>query len=192
MDRTLSVSDVRSQLPTLVREVAKGNGEIVITTRNEPMAIIVGYETFQRQRRLSTQGAHHVIDQLVKEAQALIQATQEGCRGPGEVELYLFLTSFEPLMYKIWEAAEEISPAHASIASLLLDASTIYRAGDRQLHPQQLEPLAEIIPLLLRAELTMDDAAEADRHLLAHGINAFFPVHGDLNALYDESESAQP
>lgn len=191
MDRKLSVSDVRSQLPTLVREVAQGNDEIVITTRNEPMAIIVGYEAFQRQRFLSAQGARHVVDQLVEEAQALIQATQEGCRGPGEADLYLFLISFESLIHRIWEAAEEVSTAHASIASLLLDASTIYRSGERQFHPQKLGPLADIITLLLRIELTMDDAAEADRHLLAHGINAFAPIHGDLNALYAESEAEQ-
>ena len=189
MDRKLSVSDVRSQLPTLVRQVAKGGDEIVITTRNEPMAIIVGYEAFQRQQRLFAQSARHVMDQQIREVQALLQATQEGCRGPGEADLYLFLTSFEPLMQRIWDAAVEISRPHASIATLLWNVGTLYRSGDRQLHPQHLEPIADTIALLLKTELTMDDVAEADRHLLTHGVNAFFPVHGDLNALYAEAEA---
>ncbi len=191
MERRLSVTEARSQLPTLVGEVAAGKGEVVITTRNEPKAVIVGYESFQRQRRLRVQGAQHVMAGMVAEAQTLIQAAQEGCRGEGEPDLYLFLVSFEELLRGIWEAGEEISPAHASIASELLDASRLYLAGEDRLCPEQLEPLAEVLALLTRDGLTMEDAAEADRHLLSHGINAMFPIQGDLVSLYEEREPEQ-
>jgi len=84
MERRLSVTEARSRLPTLVGEVAEGKGEVVITTRNEPKAVIVGYEAFQRQRRLRVQGAWHIMAELVADAQALVETAQEGCRGEGE------------------------------------------------------------------------------------------------------------
>jgi hypothetical protein len=66
----------------------------------------------------------------------------------------------------------------------LLDISRIYLAGERQLQLAQLEPLATVVDLLNRDQLTMDDAADADRYLLAHGLDAFFLVHGDLVSCY--------
>lgn len=131
-------------------------------------------------------GKLDVLAELVAEAQALLQMAQEGCRGEGEPDLYLFLVNFAELLRDIWEAAEEVSQAHASIASELLDACQIYLAGEERLHPEQLRPIAEVLAWLTRDELTMKDAAEADRYLLAHGINAMFPVQGDLASLYEE------
>jgi prevent-host-death family protein len=186
LERRLSVTETRNRLPALVGEIAEGKGEVVITTRNEPKAVIVDYQVFLRHRRLRAQGARHVMAELVAEAQALLQATQEGSRGEGEPDLYLFLVSLEELLRNIWEAAEDISQAHASVASELLDAVRLYLAGEDRLRPEQLPVLAEALALLTRDELTMADAAEADRLLLSHGINAAFPVQGNLVALYKE------
>lgn len=188
MERKLSVSEARSQLPLLVKAVAEGNEPIVITTRNEPKAILMGYDSFQRQRQLRQQGAHHVLAELIREAQQLILTTQEGCRGAGETDLYLFLVSFEAVMRKIWETAEEISTPHALVAVELLNATTLYLAGEDQLRPEQLETIASVLQLLARATLTMQDAAAANRTLLARSINAIFPVQGDLASLYEVDE----
>lgn len=188
LERRLSVTETRNRLPALVGEIAEGKGEVVITTRNEPKAVIVDYEAFLRHRRLRMQGARHVVVELVADAQALLQATQESCRGAGEPDLYLFLVSLEELLRDIWEAAEEISPAHASIASELLDATRLYMAGEDRLRPEQLPALAEALTLLTRDELTMVEAVATDRRLLSHGINPMFPVQGDLVSLYEEKE----
>ena len=126
--------------------------------------------------------------QLVQDAKLLIQAAQENLNG-SESDLDGFLVHFERIMHRIWEAAETVSEAHASVASELLDISRIYLAGERQLQPAQLEPLATVVDLLSRDQLTMEDAAEADRYLLAHGLDAFFPVHGDLASCYDHISS---
>ncbi len=185
MGRTLNLTEVRSRLSTLVKEVVESNDQVVITTRNEPQAIIMSYQAYQRQQRLRTQGAQHLMGQLVQEAEALLQATIESCRGAGEADLYLFIVHFEQLMHDLWETAEAVSEAHASLASELLDISRIYLAGEAQLQPTQLETLAAVMTLFRHENLTMDDVAEADRTLLAHGLDAFFPVHGDLVSLYE-------
>jgi hypothetical protein len=121
--------------------------------------------------------------QLVRDAKLLIQAAQESYEG-SKSDLGGFLIQFERIMHRIWEAAETVSEAHASVASELLDISRIYLAGERQLQLAQLEPLATVVDLLNRDQLTMDDAADADRYLLAHGLDAFFLVHGDLVSCY--------
>lgn len=121
--------------------------------------------------------------QLVRDAKLLIQAVQER-HEVSEADLYGFLVQFERIMHRIWEAAEAVSDAHASVASELLDISRIYMADQRRLQPTQLEPLATVVDLLTHDQLTMDHAAEADRYLLAHGLDAFFPVHGDLVSQY--------
>lgn len=192
MGRTLNLTEVRSQLPALVKAVADGDDQIVITTRNEPKAMIVGYQAFQRQRRLRLLGAHALIKVLVEQAQILIESTHESSRGAGEPDLYLFLVRFEQIMHDIWETAEEISSGHAAVASQLLDVSRIYLAGEAQLQPEQLPALAASVTLLGREQLTMAEAAAADRALLAQGLNAFFPVPGELVALYETQEVAQP
>lgn len=184
MERRLNVTEARSQLPLLVKEVAERNDQIVITTRNEPKAIIIGYETFQRQQRLRTQSAQRIMAEFVAEAETLLATTQESCRGAGEADLYLFLVTFEALMEKIWEACEEISEAHALIASELLDISRIYLAGEAQLRPEQLAPLATMLHLLTKENVTKQDAAEADRLLLVHGIQTMFPVGDELVSYY--------
>lgn len=189
MSRTLSVAEARSQLSALVKEVAAGDEQVVITAHNQPKAIIVGYAAFQRQQQPPPQ-ATRPLPELIAEAKALIQTTQKGCHRPGEPELYLFLVNFKSLMWDIWRSAQEISRAHTSIATQLLSISHLYLSGEDILRPEQLAPLDAVLTLLTRDQLTMEDASEADRYLLAHGINSLFPVHGDLVSLYEESEPA--
>lgn len=122
--------------------------------------------------------------QLVQDAKLLIQAVQESHNG-SESDLYGFLIQFERIMLRIWEVTETVSEAHASVASELLDISRIYLVGESQLRTEQMEPLATVVDLLTRDHLTMDDAAEADCYLLAHSLDAFFPVHGDLVSCYE-------
>ena len=148
------------------------------------MQMLMSIQENQHQERLPIQTAPQRMTQLIKEVQALLHATQERGRDAEVVDLQTLLAHIEPLLHAIWQTAETVSEAHASVASELLDISRIYLAGEDQLQPEQLELLMTVIDLLNREHLTMDNAAEADRYLLAHGLDAFFPVHGDLTALY--------
>ena len=129
------------------------------------------------------------MGQLVQAAQSLLQATIESCHGAGEADLNLFLVHFEQLMLDLWETTEAVSEAHASLASELLDISRIYLAGERELQPTQLAPLAAVMTLFRHENLTLADVAAADRTLLDHGLDAFFPIHGDLADLLDNDLS---
>ncbi|MEZ4860288.1 MAG: hypothetical protein R3C14_03245 [Caldilineaceae bacterium] len=91
------------------------------------------------------------MQQLIQEAQTLIQSAQACCH----------------------EVVELLNISHICLASAA------------QLQYEQWGALAESLSLLAHEQLTMADAAAADRHLLAHKLNAFFPVHGDLVNLYE-------
>ncbi|MBX3012654.1 MAG: type II toxin-antitoxin system Phd/YefM family antitoxin [Caldilineaceae bacterium] len=173
-----------------MKEVVESNDQVVITTRNEPQVVIMSYPAYQRQQRLRAQGTQHLMGQLVQEATVLLQTTRESCGKAGEADLYLFLVHFEQLMHDLWETAEAMSPAHATLASELLDIVRIYLGGEAQLQPAHLEPLTAVIALFNQESLTMAEVAEADRMLLAHGLDAFFPVHGDLSPLYENQTVA--
>lgn len=73
---------------------------------------------------------------------------------------------------------------NCTAAHELLNISRIYLAGEDQLQPEQLKPLMTVFDLLNHEQLTMAAVDEANRYLLTHGLDAFFPVHGDLAALY--------
>ena len=92
----------------------------------------------QHQEQWHIEMAQQRMPQLVKEAQALLHATQEHCRDAEVVDLQTFLVHIEPLLHAIWQTAETVSEAHASLASELLDISRIYLAGEGQLQAEQL------------------------------------------------------
>ncbi len=127
-----------------------------------------------------TASSDHPLAELIREAQGLIQAAQKSSQGIDEAGLNRFLINFEAVIRKIWQTAEGLSSPHALIACELLDATTLFLAGEAQWGPAQLQPIANVVQLLLSESLTMEDAAEADRILLAHGINAFFPIQDGL------------
>jgi len=97
MGRMLSVTEARSQLPTLVKEVVKQDSPIIISVQNQPKAVIMGYEMFVSQQELITLGAKHQLHLLVNKAQSLLEETLEGSVS-GDGGLYLFWCNFGALM----------------------------------------------------------------------------------------------
>jgi prevent-host-death family protein len=192
MERILSLTQARSQLPALVKAAAESDEPIVISTRNEPKALLIGYQAFQRQQRLQREGARYYFKALLAKADLLLQTADENQYQVGAPELYLFLVQFEKIMYALWETAEAISQPHALVASQLCDLSRLYLAGEDQPQPTQFAPLLQIIHLLSRDTITMEEAAEADRYLLANGINTMPPIHNDFASLYEEAEEDEP
>lgn len=188
MERILNLTEVRSQLPALVKAAAESDETIVISTRNEPKALLIGYQAFQRQQRLQREGAPYYFKALLAKAELLLQTADENQYQAGDTELYSFVLQFEKIMHDLWEVAETISRPHALIAAQLLVLSRLYRTGEDQPKPAQFAVLAKIVNRLGQDALSMQDAAEADRILLANGINTMPPIHNDFASLYEEPD----
>jgi prevent-host-death family protein len=188
MQRIINLTEARSQLPALVKAAAESDEPIVITTRNEPKALLIGYEAFQRQQRLQREGVRYYFKALIAKAELLLQTADENQYQAGEPELYSFVLQFEKAMHDLWEVAETISRPHALIAAQLLVLSRLYRTGEDQPKPAQFAVLSKTVNLLSHDTLSMQDAAEADRYLLINGINTMPPIPGYFASLYEEPE----
>ncbi len=192
MERTLNVTEARNQLPTLVKVVAEQDEQIIIVTRNEPKAIIMGYETFLAQQKLSIKGARYELGELIEQAGILLETTIEECRTAGETKLYAFWQDFGQLMRAAWAMAGKFSEPHALLAFQLFELSERCLLGDTMLSIEQLLPIANVLSRLMQRELTMADAAAADRYLLQNTLDASFPlsINSDISLLYEIVENA--
>jgi len=188
MERVLSVSETRGRLTGLVQQIAERGGEVIITTRDEPMAVLMSYRAYQRWRERQRSQARVQFAELLSSAQELIEITLEGSRKAGDSNLYLFWHNFKPLVEELWQAGLEVSEGHALITSMLLDVTLMVLDGDAPLQPEHLTVLKRIATDLLPCpELTADDAAQAHRSLVEGGLRTVFPVEGDLATLYEEA-----
>jgi len=188
MERILSVSETRGRLTGLVQQVAERGGEIIITTRDEPMAVLMSYRVYRRWRERQRRQAQAQFAELLSSARELIETTLEGGREAGDSDLYLFWHNFEPLAEELWQAGLEISEEHALITSMLLDVTLMVLDGDAPLQPEHLSALKRIATdFLPRPKLTADDAAQAHHLLIEGGLRTVFPVEGELASLYEES-----
>jgi prevent-host-death family protein len=185
MEQILSVSEARGQLTGLVQRVAERGGEIVITTRDEPMAVLMSYQAYQSWQKRQKQQAKAQFAELLDSARELIETTLEGSRGAGDSDLYLFWHNLKPLAEELWQAGLEVSEGHALLTSTLLDVALMVLDGDT---PLQLEHLLALKPIvddfLAQPELAASDAAQAHRVLVESGLRVIFPIGGDLAGLY--------
>jgi prevent-host-death family protein len=187
MERTLSVSEARGRLTGLVQQVAERGGEVIITTRDEPMAVLMSYRAYHRWRERQQHQARDQFGELLNSARELIETTLEGCSEVGDSDLYLFWHNFKPMAEELWQASLEVSEGHALIASALLDVTLMVLDGDALLQPGHLSVLKRIVTAFLsRQELTASDAAQAHRLLVEGGLRTVFPVENDLAALYEQ------
>lgn len=185
MARTISVTKARDSFPALVRQVSASGEAFIVTSRNQPKVVIVDYETFQRQRELQKEGARSLLNRLLSQAEQFTESTLEGYR-PDSLELSLFLETFQDMARTVWETCRLLDKPRRMLAVNVMDAILNFRESGEQLTPDHLKALAEVLPLLRREDLTVDEVAEADRQLLAAGLDAVFPVEGDLVSLYKE------
>ena len=182
MYRTMSVTQARDNFPALVRQVASSEKPVIITRRNQPKVVVLDYETFQQRQRIQVESARALLQRLVEEALRLIESTREA---PDSVALQLFLGSFEQQTRDMWLTGRSISRPVRSLATVVHNGILNLRRGGEQPTISQLDTLAEVLPLLLKPDLSIEEVAEADLRLLNVGLNAVFPVEGDLVSLYE-------
>lgn len=189
MARTISVTEARDNFPALVRQVGASGEAVIVTSRNQPKVVIMDYETFQRQRELQEEGARSLLKRRVEETLSLIESTREA---PDSVALYLLTGTLGEYTREMWLAGRAISRPVRSLATTLHNAIVNLQEGGEQLTLEQLDWLVKVVPLLLEPNLTIEKVTEADRQLLAVGLDAVFPIEGDLVYLYEGSLEDEP
>jgi len=178
MPRTMSVTEARDNFPALVRRVADGGEPVVITRRNEPKVILFDYAAYQRQQALWEKNRQVILDQHLTLAERMVESTLEGYR-PDSMDVALFPETFEHVIHDVWQICRGIDKPHRMLAITLLDAIINLREGGERLTREHLETLSDVLPLLRREYLTVDEVVEADRRLLAAGLNAVWSIEDE-------------
>jgi prevent-host-death family protein len=57
MPQTISVTEARDNFPALVRRVAEQDEAVVVTSHNQPKAVLMRWETYQAQQQAQSEGA---------------------------------------------------------------------------------------------------------------------------------------
>jgi prevent-host-death family protein len=187
METTVSVTQARDNLPTLIRQVRSGAPPVVITNRNQPQVVILGYEAYQRSQHLALSGAHNLLQQLVAQAQTLLGEAREGLE-PGSVESALYLDTLQEIARRVWEVTRLLGKPQRMLGVTILSAILNYRESGQALSEPQLEALSGALSLLLEDELDLEKVGQADQRLLETGLDAVFPVEGDLASLYEVTD----
>ena len=185
MEQVLNITEENSPLIKLAREVKRKNSRIVISTEDEPQAILMPYNTFLFQQELPIENAEYHLQNLIVQAQDLLEAAQEGCLPLGDPKLYMFWGDFGQVMHKAWKIAKDLSRPHAAVAFQLFELSERCTTGDMMLEAKRLQPVGEVLKRLKQSDFTMEDAAAMDWYLLQNDIDARYPTYidADLNAL---------
>ncbi len=187
METTVSVTQARDNLPSLIRQASSGSSPVVITNRNQPQVVILGYKAYQRSQRLALSGAHSLLKQLVAQAQALLAEAREGLE-PDSVEYAMFLDTLQEIARQVWEAARLLGKPYRILGVTILSAILNRRESGQALSDPQLEALSSTLSLLLEDELDLENVGQADQQLLTVGLDAVFPVEGDLASLYEVTD----
>ena len=187
METTLSITQARDNLPSLIRQVSSGSTPVVITNRNQPQVVILDYETYQRGQRLALSGAHSLLKQLVAQVQTLLAEAGEGLE-PGSVENAMLLDTLQEITRQVWEATRLLGKPYRILGVTVLNAILNHRESGQALSEPQLETLSSVLSLLLKGELDLEEVGQADQQLLTVGLNAVFPIEGDLASLYEATD----
>ena len=182
METTVSITQARDNLPALIRQVSGSAAPIIITNRSQPQVVILDYETYQRSQRLALSGARHQLKALVTQAQTLLTEAREGLE-PGSVENAVFLDTLQEAIHQVWEAARLLNKPYRLLGVTILNAVLNHRESGQVLSGPQAETLSQVLSLLLKETLDLEEAGQADQQLLTAGLNAVFPVEGEMASL---------
>lgn len=85
----VGIADGKKHFSRLIEEAAKGKGEIVVTKRGKPLAVIISYEEYESAKRLEG------YRQIMEAREAFIQK--------GVKAQKVFKESREQLERKVWK-----------------------------------------------------------------------------------------
>ncbi len=133
--------------------------------------------------------AHNLLEQLAAQAQALLAEARKGLE-PDSVENAVFLDTLQEIARQVWEAARLPGKPYRILGVTILSAILNHRENGQALSEPQLEALSSALSLLLEDKLDLEMVGQADRQLLTVGLDAIFPVKGDLASLYEATDQS--
>ncbi len=97
----------------------------------------------------------------------------------------MLLDTLQEIARQVWEITRLLGKPYRILGVTILNAVLNHRVSDQVLSAPQLETLGSTLSLLLQDELSLERVGPADQQLLAVGLNAVFPIEGDLVSLYE-------
>lgn len=175
MPQTMSVTEARDNFPALVRRVVEQDEPVVVTSHNQPKAVLLRWETYQAQQQAHGEAARYRLARSVTEmewhAGGLLEAFS-----PNSLELTQGTQDLLSLAREAWSISRLLETPRRLLASLLTDVLLILLDRHEQLTEIPLTRLLAAIPLLGQAELTTEMVATVDQALLEVGLTSIFPL----------------
>jgi prevent-host-death family protein len=184
MQQTMSITDVRKNFPALVRQLSEGDEPIVVTNRNRPQAVLIGWETFERQERNNIIAGHVQLTTIVGRMVKLAGGLEEA-HDATSVELQHGAEDLLIMARQAWETSRSLPEPYPFLATLIADALENLLSWDEPITREQLATLYEILPLLSQETLEMAQVRSADLALLNVNLNAVAPMGDELTELYE-------
>ena len=180
MPRTVSVTEARNNFSALVRQVAGRDEPVVVTSRNQPLVVIVRWETYQHQRDLQVEGARHRLEALVTQMGQLASSMREAY-APDSLDLAQGTGELLALARRAWVVCRSLDRPRRHLASVLADGLLNLVDEGGKLTLEQIDRMLATLPLLVRGDLTTEEVAAADLALAEVGLDSVFPI-GDESA----------
>lgn len=175
MPQTMSVTEARDNFPALVRRVAERDEPVVVTSHNQPKAVLLRWETYQAQQQAHSEAARYRLARCVTEMERLAGGLLEAF-SPHSLELTQGTQDLLGLAREAWSISRLLETPRRLLASLLTDVLLILLDRHEQLTERQLTRLLAAIPVLGQAELTTEMVAKVDQALLEVGLTSIFPL----------------
>lgn len=180
MLQTMSVTEARDNFPALVRRVAEQDEPVVVTSHNQPKAVLLRWETYQTQQQEQIEAARYRLTHCVTSMEQLAGGLLEAYR-PHSFDLEHGMQNLLRLTREAWQICRLLDQPRRHLASLLTDVLLILVEGKGQLTVAQLERLLAAVPLLRQDDLTNERVAKVDQSLLEVGLTSIFPTDkGDV------------
>ena len=184
MSQTMNFTEVSHNFPTLFHQISEKNSPVVVTNHNRPRLVLVPWEVYQDQQQLQAEGAEVRLQKLVQDMLGQAAVMYEAYR-PDSYDLIHGTQHLLALARQAWETCRLLDMNRRYIASIIADGLLLWLEIENAVTEKQLETLLEVIPLLQKTNLTLEDVGDVDQTLFDVGLNAIFPIGDELVKLYD-------
>lgn len=183
MPQTISVTEARDNFPALVRRVAEQDEAVVVTSHNQPKAVLMRWETYQAQQQAQIEGARYRLEHCITTMEQIAGGLLEAYR-PHSFDLAHGTQDLLRLAREAWLICRLLDKPRRHMASLLTDVLINVTERETQLTEAQLAQFLQVVPLLRQDNLTNDLVGDVDLALAEMGLSSMLPIDDALAEQY--------